>query len=57
MKFRINIPDFSSLVTTTFLNTKIGKDENKILDHAKYVTTLEFNNPTAEKFASKSKLI
>ena len=57
MKLRINIPDFSSLVTTTFLNTKIGKGENKILDHAKYVTTLEFNNPTAEKFASKSKLI
>ena len=30
-------------MTITALNAKISEIENKILDHAKYTTTLEFN--------------
>ena len=30
-------------MTTTVLNTKIGKVENKTPDNAKYITTPEFN--------------
>ena len=30
-------------MTTTVLNTKIGKVENKIPNRAKYITTPEFN--------------
>ena len=45
----------SSLVTATVLNTKISEVVNKILDHTKYITTLEFNKLTAENFASRLK--
>ena len=42
-------------MTTTVLNRKISKLENKIPDHAKYVTTQKFNKLTAENFASRLK--
>ena len=42
-------------MTSTVLNTKISEVENKILDHAKYTTTLEFNKLTAEHFAARLK--
>ena len=38
-------------MTTTVLNTKIGEVQNKICDHAKYITTAEFNKLTAETSA------
>ena len=37
------IPDTSGLVTTTLLNTKIVQVQSKIPDHAKCITTQEFN--------------
>ena len=37
----------------TVVNTKIGEVENEIPDHAKYITTQEFNKLTAENFAAK----
>ena len=37
------MPDTSSSVTTTVLNTKINKFENKVPDHAKHIITQEFN--------------
>ena len=49
------IPDNSSLVTTTVLNTKISKVENKLFDHDKYITTPEFDKLTAENFAARLK--
>ena len=49
------IPDTSSLVTTTVLNTKISEVENKIPDYAKYITTQEFNKFTAENVAARLK--
>ena len=49
------IPDSSSTATTTFLNTTISEVENKIPDHAKYISTAEFNKITAENFAAKLK--
>ena len=42
-------------MTTNILNTKINEVENKILDHAKYITTSEFNNLTAENFTARLK--
>ena len=36
-------------------NTKISKAENKILDHAEYITTQEFNKSTAESFSARLK--
>ena len=45
--------DISSLVTTNALNTKINKAENKIPDHAKYITTQEFNQLTANSLAAR----
>ena len=42
-------------MTTTVLNTKIGEFENKIPDHAEYITSQEFNKLTAENFAARSK--
>ena len=42
-------------MTTTVLNTKIGKEENKILDYAKYITTPEFNKVMAENFTARLK--
>ena len=38
-------------------NTKISKVENKILDHAEYITTQEFNKSTAEGFAARLKQV
>ena len=34
---------------------KISEVENKLPDHAKYITTPEFNELTAENFASRLK--
>ena len=42
-------------MNTTILNTKISKVENKILDHAKYITTQEFNKLIAENVTAKLK--
>ena len=47
------IPDSSSLVTTNGLNTKISEVEEKIPDHAKYITTQEFNKLTAENLTAR----
>ena len=38
-------------MTTTVLNTKISEVENKISDHAKYITAQEFT--TAENFVAR----
>ena len=38
-------------------NTKISKVENKIPDHAEYITTQEFNKSTAEGFAARLKQV
>ena len=43
------------LKTAAVLNTKLREVENKIPDHAKYITTEEFNNLTAENFAVRLK--
>ena len=43
MKSRTKIPDINRLVTTTVFSTKISEIENKVSDHAKYITTPEFN--------------
>ena len=42
------IPDTTSLVTTTVLNTSIREVENEISDHSKFITTPVFNELTAE---------
>ena len=42
-------------MTTAVLNTKINEVENKIPDHAKYITTQEFNKLTAERFTARLK--
>ena len=34
-------------MNATVLNTKISEAENKVPNHAKYITTQEFNNLTA----------
>ena len=47
------ILDTSSLVIAIVLNTKIAEVENKIPDHAKYITTREFNKLKAENFAAR----
>ena len=40
---------------TTVWNTKISEFENKVLDHAKYITTRVFNKLITENFASRLK--
>ena len=42
-------------MTTTVVNTKVSEVENKIRDHAKYITTQEFIKLTAENFAARLK--
>ena len=42
-------------MTTTVLDTKFSELENKIPDHANYITTQEFNKLTAEHFAVRLK--
>ena len=37
------IPEITCLVGTAVLNTKISEFKNKTPNHAKYVTTQEFN--------------
>ena len=52
------IPDASNLVNTAVLNKKISKVENKIPNHDKYITSLEFNKLKAQCFAGRlNKLI
>ena len=41
-------------MTTTVLNTKISVVETKVPDHARYITTQEFNK-TVEKIAARLK--
>ena len=49
------IPNVSNLVRKTDYNTKIHEIEKKIADHSydKYISTPEFNKPTAENFAAR----
>ena len=42
-------------MTATVLNTKIGEVENKIPDHAKYITTFESNKFAGSVFDTKLK--
>ena len=42
-------------IPDAFLNTKINEVENKIIDHAKYITTQEFNELRAENFEARLK--
>ena len=42
-------------VITTVLRTKISEVENKIPDHAKYISTPEFNKSTAANFTATLK--
>ena len=42
----------SGVVTATVLHTKISEVENKILEHAKYIISQEFNKLTAEHFTA-----
>ena len=39
-------------MTTTVLNARIVEAEKKLPDHAKYLTTPEFDKLTAEDFAA-----
>ena len=49
------IPNASNLVKKTDYNININEIEKKITDHIhnKYITTPEFNNPTAKSFAAR----
>ena len=38
---------------TTVLNTKISENKNKIPNHDKYITTLEFGKLIAKSFAAR----
>ena len=40
-------------MAATVFDTKISEDENKIPDHARYITTPEFNKLAAETFAAR----
>ena len=40
-------------MTTNVLNTKASEVENKIPDHARYMTTQEFKKLIAENFAAR----
>ena len=42
-------------MTTNALNIKISEVENKIPDHAKYITTPEFNKLTEQNFTIRLK--
>ena len=42
-------------MTAAVLNTKISEVENKTPDHAKYITSQEFNKFTAEHNTARSK--
>ena len=44
-------------MTTTVLNTKISEFESKVPDHAKYITTQEFEKLIAEDFAARLKQV
>ena len=47
----------SSLVTAAVFNTKIEEVENKILCHAKHITTQKFNKLTARNYSARLKTI
>ena len=55
MEMLIKIADISWSVIVTLLNTKISEVENRIPDHAKYITTKEFNKLTAYALHNDSK--
>ena len=44
-------------MSTTVLNTRIIEVKNKISDHAKYITTPQFNKLTVESFAARLKQV
>ena len=49
------IPDVNNLVKKVHYNTIVNETEKKITDHShgKYLTTAEFNKPTAENFEAR----
>ena len=49
------MPNTSSLVTKTVLDTKSSKVENKTPDNSKHTTRQEFNKLTAENCAGRLK--
>ena len=51
------IANMSGLVTTTVLNTKASKVENKVPNNDKYITTLKFNKLTEENFTARLKQV
>ena len=55
MKLRTKYQIPSGSVTTTVLSTKICEVENKIPNHDRYITTLEFNKLIAENFTARLK--
>ena len=44
-------------MTTTALNTKVSEVENKISNHAKYISTQELNKLTMENVAARLKQV
>ena len=44
-------------MTTTALNTKVSEVENKISNHAKYISTQEWNKLTMENVAARLKQV
>ena len=51
------IPDTSTSVTTTVLNTKFNEAENKLPVHVKYFTISEFKKLIAEIFTARLKQV
>ena len=49
------IPNASSLVTTTVLNPKISKAEDKTCNNSEYITAQRFKNLTEEHFTARLK--
>ena len=49
--FKNKLPSITNFAATTYLTA----DENKICDHSKYITTLQFNKLTTETFTARLK--
>ena len=54
-EYENEILDTSTIETTTVLHAKFTEVENNIGDHAKNITTQEFNELTVESFAARLK--
>ena len=51
------VPNVSDLVTTNAPDTEVGEVENKVPDHAKYITTREFNKFAGTKIDKRPEQI